>query len=154
MDGVIQYVHLLAAGIVVGKVMLLSFVVAPILAKTLEPEAFGRVVRRLFPSYYALGIVAAGVGLLCAAFAAALHGMKPLAAPATMLWALVLTAELYCRSSLTPRSNAMRDRLKEQESRGLMDAELQTDWNRLHQRSVTLNSVVLLAGLGLMATTL
>ena len=45
----------------------------------------------------------------------------------------------------------MRDRLKDQESRGLIDADLQAAWNRLHQRSLYLNSLVLLAGLCLIA---
>lgn len=67
------------------------------------------------------------------------------------LWILVLVTEAYCRSSLTPRSNAIRDRLKEQEVRGAVDPVLQASWNRLHQRSVYLNSSVLLAGGALIA---
>ena len=42
---------LLPAPILVGKVVLLSFVVAPILAKSLERELFGTVVGRLFSAY-------------------------------------------------------------------------------------------------------
>jgi hypothetical protein len=66
------------------------------------------------------------------------------------LWLVVIAAETYCRSLLTPQSNAMRDRLKEQESRGAVDPVLQRAWNRLHQRSVYLNSLVLFVGLGLL----
>ena len=40
----------------------------------------------------------------------------------------------------------MRDRLKEQEQRGAVDARLQAAWSRLHQRSIYLNSIVLLGG--------
>lgn len=65
-------------------------------------------------------------------------------------WLVILAAEAYCRSPLTPQSNAMRDRLKEQESRGAVDPALQSAWNRLHQRSVYLNSLVLFAGLYLL----
>ncbi|MBA2485688.1 MAG: DUF4149 domain-containing protein [Nitrospira sp.] len=54
-EPVIQYLHALAVAVLLGKVVLLSFVVAPILAKNLEREPFGKVVRRLFPAYYALG---------------------------------------------------------------------------------------------------
>ena len=53
---------------------------------------------------------------------------------------MILAAESYCRSPLTPQSNAMRDRLKEQSQHGTIDAQLQADWNRLHQRSLYLNS--------------
>jgi hypothetical protein len=44
----------------------------------------------------------------------------------------------------------MKDRLKSQESEGTLNPALQTAWNRLHQRSVYLNSLVLLAGLCLL----
>ncbi len=41
MDVMLQYCHALAVAILVGKVILLSFVVAPILAKQLERKPFG-----------------------------------------------------------------------------------------------------------------
>lgn len=147
----IDYVHALAAAILVGKVVLLSFVVAPILAKNLEPESFGKVVRQLFPAYYALGMGTAVMGVIAASMLAALRGMSVVLLVASGIWLIVLAAESYCRSPLTPRSNAMRDRLKDQESRGLIDTDLQAAWNRLHQRSLYLNSLVLLAGLCLIA---
>lgn len=147
----LDYVHALAVAILVGKVVLLSFVVAPILAKNLEPESFGKVVRQLFPAYYALGMGTAVMGVIAASMLAALRGMSVVLLVASGIWLIVLAAESYCRSPLTPRSNAMRDRLKDQESRGLIDTDLQAAWNRLHQRSLYLNSLVLLAGLCLIA---
>lgn len=151
MAGLIGYIQALAAGILVGKVVLLSFVVAPILAKNLEPESFGNVVRRLFPAYYALGMGTAVMGVISAALLVVLRGMSIVLLVASGIWLIVLAAESYCRSPLTSQSNAMRDRLKEQESRGLIDTDLQAAWNRLHQRSLYLNSLVLLAGLCLIA---
>jgi hypothetical protein len=147
MAPLIEYLHMLASAILVGKVVLLSFVVAPILAKSLEREPFGRVVRLLFPAYYALGMGTAILGLVSLSGLALIHGMSPFLLVAGGIWFIVLAAEAYCRSPLTPQSNAMRDRLKEQESLGAVDPALQTAWNRLHQRSVYLNSMVLLAGL-------
>src|SRR5512134_2092473 len=151
MAGLTGSIQALAAGILVGKVVLLSFVVAPILAKNLEPESFGNVVRRLFPAYYALGMGTAVMGVISAALLAALRGMSIVLLVASGIWLIVLAAESYCRSPLTSQSNAMRDRLKDQESRGLIDTDLQAAWNRLHQRSLYLNSLVLLAGLCLIA---
>jgi len=77
-------------------------------------------------------------------------GMSPVLLVAGGTWLFILAAEAYCRSPLTPQSNAMRDRLKDQESRGAVDPALQAAWNRLHQRSVYLNSLVMLAGLSLL----
>jgi hypothetical protein len=45
----------------------------------------------------------------------------------------------------------MRDTMKAQEARGMVDQALLQSWERLHQRSVWLNSLVLLAGLLLLA---
>ena len=150
MASLIEYLHALAIAILVGKVVLLSFVVAPILAKSLEREQFGMVVRRLFPAYYALGMGTAIMGLVSLSALAMIRGTSPSLLVGGGVWLIILAAESYCRSPLTPQSNDMRDRLKEQEQRGAVDPNLQAAWNRLHQRSVYLNSLVLLAGLCLL----
>ena len=76
-EPVIQYLHALAVAILLGKVVLLSFVVAPILAKNLEREPFGKVVRQLFPAYYGLGMATAAAGLLCITALAIVHKIGP-----------------------------------------------------------------------------
>jgi hypothetical protein len=146
-ESVMQYLHEVAAAVLVGKVVLLSFVVAPILAKNLDTESFARVVRRLFPAYYSLGMGSAFMGVLSLGCFAIIRGNSPTLLLAGGIWLMILAAESYCRSPLTPQSNAMRDRLKEQERQGAVDAQLQADWNRLHQRSLYLNSLVLVGGL-------
>ena len=150
MLSVIEYLHMLAAAVLVGKVVLLSFIVAPILAKNLEREPFRKVVRQLFPAYYALGMGTAILGLISVIGLGLILGMSTTLLVPGGTWLIILAAEAYCRSPLTPQSNAMRDRLKEQESRGAVDPALESAWNRLHQRSVYLNALVLLAGLYLL----
>ncbi len=144
---VMQYLQALAVAVLVGKVVLLSFVVAPILARNLDQDAFGKVVRRLFPAYYVLGMGAATAGLLSVTVLGSTRGWNLPVLIAGGIWLVILAAESYCRSPLTPQSNAMRDRLKEQEQHGVVDATLKRAWDRLHQRSLYLNSLVLLAGL-------
>jgi uncharacterized protein DUF4149 len=146
MVSLMEYLHLLAVGVLIGKVVLLSFVVAPILVKNLEREPFGTVVRQLFPAYYALGMGTAIVGLVSLAGLALIRGISTTVFVVSGTWLIILVAEAYCRSALTPQSNVMRHRLREQESRGAVDPILKHDWNRLHLRSVYLNSLVLLAG--------
>ena len=147
LDSVMQYLQALAVAVLVGKVVLLSLVVAPILARNLDQEAFGKVVRRLFPAYYVLGMGAATAGLLSVTVLGSTRGWNLPVLIAGGIWLVILAAESYCRSPLTPQSNAMRDRLKEQEQQGAVDAALKQAWDRLHQRSLYLNSLVLLAGL-------
>ena len=152
-EPLMQYMHSLAVAVLLGKVLLLSFVVAPILAKNLEREAFGKVVRQLFPAYYALGMIAAGLGLLSVAVLAMIRGFTFTLDVAAGMWLVILAAESYCRYSVTPQSNLLRDRLKEQEQRGTVDPQLQAAWNGLHQRSIYLNSLALIGGLGLLGLT-
>ena len=147
MDSFLAYVHMLGIAVLVGKVVLLSFVVAPVLARTLDPEHFGTVVRRLFPAYYLVGIAAAAVGLIAVGAMGIIRGVSQTIVVSAGLWCVVLASEAYCRIWLTPQSNVMRDRLKEQEEQGSVDPGLRASWNRLHQRSVSLNTVVLIAGL-------
>lgn len=151
MEALIQFIHALAVAILVGKVVLLSFVVAPILAKNLEREPFGNVVRQLFPAYYGLGMGTAIAGFIAINGLVAIHGSGARLLIAGGLWIMVLLTEAYCRATLTPQSNALRDRLKQQESERTVDPLVQASWQRVHQRSVYLNSSVLLAGCTLMA---
>ena len=115
MDSFLAYVHMLGIAVLVGKVVLLSFVVAPVLARTLDPEHFGTVVRRLFPAYYLVGIAAAAVGLTVVGAMGIIRGVSQTIVVSAGLWCVVLASEAYCRIWLTPQSNVKRDRLKEQQ---------------------------------------
>ena len=143
----LSYVQTLAVSVLVGKVVLLSFVIAPILARTLDPGPFGSVVRAMFPAYYALGMASAAVGICSLAVLALAFGGDNTLVAALGLWLAVLAIEWYCRTPLTPALNSLRDRLKEQEDRGQIEQAVKTKWDRLHRRSVQLNSAVLVIGL-------
>ncbi len=152
MTMLLNYLHQLATGLLVGKVVFLSFMVAPILAQTLDAEAFGKTVRRLFPAYYLLGMGSAVMALVSLMGLTLIPGAGYVILLSMALWAGVLASETYSRFYLTPQSNAMRDQLKQQELHRAVDSALKKSWDRLHRRSVVLNSLVLLAGLILIWT--
>jgi len=141
------YLHLLAIAILVGKIVFLSFIVAPVLAKTLEADSFARVVRMLFPRYYALGMVAAAIGWAVITVIGILKDFGPTYLISSTLWLSILAIENYCRSSLTPRINDLSDRLKEAGQKGIRIVSSFKDRDTLHRLSVQLNSVVLIMGL-------
>ena len=85
-EPITQYLHGLAVAILVGKVVLLSFVVAPVLAKQLAPEQFGNVVRQLFPAYYLLGMGAAVGGLVSVTALLVTRGSSPALSAAAAIW--------------------------------------------------------------------
>ena len=143
----LAYLHIVAIAVLVGKVVFLSFVTAPVLARTLDPDSFAKVVRQLFPRYYALGMVAATVGWATITSIGLLKGFGPFDLISSTLWLGILAIENYCRSPLTPRINALSDQLKEADQRGIKILSVKKDRDDLHRLSVQLNSLVLIIGL-------
>jgi uncharacterized membrane protein len=135
-------VYLLGLTCWVGSILFFSFGVAPVIFRVLSAEAAATFVRALFPRYYLWGSISGAVALpaflgvpLCfPEYRGAWIGLQAL---------LILGATLvmlYCGNSLTPAINAARDAGPDQAER----------FERLHRRSVRLNTVVLLIGLMLL----
>ncbi len=148
-SSILTYVHALAIAILVGKVIFLSFIVAPLLARTLAPASFSQVVRNLFPAYYTLGIGTAIVGYLATLALGMVSGFDSIHVVGMGLWMGVLLLDSYCRTPLTPQLNQLRDQLNTQEFQGYREEDVRKKWEELHRLSVAINTVVLLLGLGL-----
>ncbi len=152
-ERILIFLNLLATAILVGKIVFLSFITAPVLAQTLDAEAFSRVVRRLFPRYYALGMASAAVGWFTSLALGLLQGFESLALIPATLWLGILAIEQYCRSPLIARINELSDTLKVKQAKGVVTPLLQQQRDNLHRLTVQLNSVVLLMGLCLIGLT-
>ena len=135
-------VYLLALTAWVGSVLFFSFGVAPVIFRVLGAEAGGRFVRALFPRYYTWGATCGAVALpaiVCAPMAyPELRG--PLVGIQALLVLIATLVMLYCGNALTPAINAARDSGEAGRQR----------FDRLHRRSVQLNGLVLVIGLGLL----
>ncbi len=146
-ERVLIFLNFLAMAIIVGKIIFLSFVTAPVLARTLDATTFAQVVRNLFPQYYALGMISAVVGWSTCLALGLLYGFESfLLIPAT-LWLGILAIEHYCRTPLIARINDLSDLLKAKQAKGISTPLLLKERDGLHRRSVQLNSLVLLMGL-------
>ncbi len=126
----------------VGSIVFFSFAVAPIIFRVLGSEAGGRFVRALFPRYYLWGAICGAIAL--PAFVAGplcfqeYRGLR-VAVQAMAILACILIM-LYGANSLVPEINRARDEGPSSHDR----------FERLHLRSVRLNAVVLIVGLGLL----
>ena len=78
---------------------------------------------------------------------AILRGFGPLDLVSSALWLGILAIENYCRAPLTPQINALSDKLKENQARGLNTPLIQKRRDMLHTLTVQLNSAVLVMGL-------
>jgi len=124
MIGATNFVLAIFWAVWLGAIVLFSFVVAPTVHGVLEKQAAARLLRNMFPRYYALGIVC---GLV--ATAAGLAGGGDLRLTAPLVIATVLT--VYARQVLTPALDVARTAADD-------DA-----FRRLHVTSVRMNLIVL-----------
>jgi hypothetical protein len=120
----LRILALLSTAALFGGMLAYSFGFAPIMFKTLPPDAAGRTLRQAFPWYY-LAVIA-----LAAASAALLFALDPLSAA---IMAAVAAVAVYARQGLMPMINAARDR----QLGG--DVAAKTTFGRLHGASVLLN---------------
>ncbi|APW64190.1 DUF4149 domain-containing protein [Paludisphaera borealis] len=140
--GIFDSIYLLALAAWTGEILFFSFAVAPIVFSTLGVETGERFVRALFPRYYAWGATAGAIAL--PAFIAGplcypeFRGPRIGVQAMLILGAILLT--LYSGNSLTPAINAARDEGPSGDAR----------FRRLHFRSVVLNVLVLVVGIGLL----
>lgn len=126
--------ELLAIVVWMGGIVFFSFVTAPVLARVLDAAGFARVVRTLFPRYYALG-AACGVVLLAVALTRGfLWVWNDPAVAAVLLFAVLTPVQIGARQWLTPAIDAARD----------AGAAGKAKFGRLHALSVRLNGLVLL----------
>ena len=139
---VFDSVYLIAMTAWVGSVLFFSFAVAPMIFRTLGAEAGGKFVRALFPRYYMWGAISGAISLPCLvqvalSFPEYRGPWVGVQAVGIMIATLIM---LYAGNSLTPKINAARD----------AGPPGEVTFNRLHRRSVRLNGVVLVIGLGLL----
>lgn len=126
----LEVVGLVAVAILAGSMTFFSMVVAPLIFVQLQAAEAGHLIRAIFPWYYLVIVVLAG---LSAATLAVGHHVD------ASLMGLVAVAALVSRQSLMPRINQNRDRmLTGDDSAGPV-------FERLHRLSVVINGLQLIA---------
>jgi len=140
--GIFDSVYVIALTAWVGSTMFFSFGVAPNIFTVLGSENGGKFLRALFPTYYAWGAIAGAIAL--PAFVAVPLCYPEYRGGTVGIQSMVILAGtlimLYGGNSLTPAINAARD----------SGAEGQERFQKLHRRSVRLNALVLVIGVGLL----
>ena len=92
---------LLVVAALFGGMLFYSFGFAPFLFRTLKPETAGKLLRRAFPVYYLLTIVAAALGMLLVWLAG--DGLS------AVLLGLTALGAVAARQGLMPAINTARD---------------------------------------------
>ena len=139
---VFDSVYVVALTAWVGSILFFSFGIAPLIFRVLGAEAGARFVRVLFPRYYLWGAISGAVAL--PAYVAGPLCFPEFRGPRVGVQALLILGGillmLYGGNSLVPEINRARDEGPSGHDRFV----------RLHRRSVRLNALVLVVGLGLL----
>src|SRR5580692_11768647 len=61
----VKWLYLLTLAVWIGSIVFFSFAVAPTVFKTLKPEDAAALIRRIFSKYYLIGIICAGLAIVC-----------------------------------------------------------------------------------------
>jgi hypothetical protein len=148
-SGLLRFVYLLALTVWIGEVVFFSFVVAPAVFGALGAERAGEVVGVIFPRYYALGVAAATIAVVCALAlgrGSADAGRWTLAVVAL---AVGLGAMAWAGAVVHPRAQQLRTAIHAEGRTPGEDPRFQ----QAHRLAVGLNSVALLGGLAGLALT-
>jgi len=145
MTPAIKWLYIVSLGVWVGSIIFFSFFIAPTVFKVLKPEDAARLQRALFPKYYFVGMICAGIGIVCVGLLLAerVFGKWPGVLSLLLLAAMGAT-DLWLRQAIVPHMAEIREqRVAAKEP----DPAVEEEWKSLHRLSVQLNGAVLLAGL-------
>ena len=145
----VKWLYLLTLAVWIGSIVFFSFVVAPTVFGTLKPEDAAVLIRRIFSKYYLIGIICAGVSIVCLGLLVFDHAFSKWPAILSLLLVAGMGGtDLWLRQGVMPHMNSLRDRRAMFESEGKPpDEALDREWKGLHRLSVQLNGAVLLCGL-------
>jgi uncharacterized membrane protein len=141
----LRTVEFLALGLWLGADVFLSFVVAPGAFQVLASrDQAGAMVGFALARMHWGGIICGALFLLTRA--ARVRWFSALASPAALCVVIMMAATLVSQYTVSPRMAALRMRMGSIEATGA-DSSLLGEFSRLHTMSVSLESVVLIAGI-------
>ena len=147
-----RFFHLLALVVWVGGIVFFSFFTAPALFGVLPRDLAGNVTSVLFPRYYMLGGICGLVALLTILLQwLRSPGRDRLRQIEMVLLIMMLAMTLYAGLGILPETSSLRPQIRAAEETPGRDAA-QGRFDVLHRRSVILNGLVLLCGIGALAT--
>ncbi len=152
MPATLRFFHLLALVVWIGGIVFFSFFTAPALFSVLPREMAGRVTSTLLPRYYLMGGVCGVVALLTCLLPwrrAPVLDRQGLVEMVLLILMLVMT--LYAGLAILPETSLLRPQLRGADGSPGGDSARQR-FDVLHRRSVILNGLVLLGGIGALAT--
>lgn len=139
----LKWLYIVSLATWVGSIIFFSFVIAPTVFKVLKPEDAAKLQRAMFPKYYLVGILCAGIGIVCVGLLLAERAFGKWPGVLSLLLIAAMGAtDVWLRQTVVPHMAAIRE-----ERAAGSTPELEAEWKSLHRLSVLLNVAVLFSGL-------
>lgn len=140
--------YLVSLSLMVGGMVFLSFLVAPVLFQNFPREQAGETLSVIFPGYHLWSISCALLALISFSFMSMIH--RKLFLTRFILLITMVVLSLYAGRVTGPEAAELRITIQEQRKMDSVSSELREKFQKLHQRAVILNGAVLLIGIGLL----
>ena len=137
------FIYLLCIVCWLGGMVFFSIITAPVIFTRLPLAEAGKVVAGIFPRYYTMGYVAGGLGLVLGIYLAATRAARIWWVAAAFAIAAALAITLYAGIIIRPQVDSIRT-VAEQAN---PDPAQRAEFDRLHHRSVLLNTAVMVLDL-------
>ena len=145
----IKWLYLVSLATWVGSIIFFSFVIAPTVFKVLKPEDAAKLQRAMFPKYYLVGILCAGIGIVSVGLLVADRVFSKWPGVISLLLLAAMGAtDLWLRQSIVPHMATIREQRAAALTAGQEpDPAIEHEWQSLHRLSVQINVAVLFCGL-------
>lgn len=149
-QGSLRFAYLASLVVWIGGVVFFSLVTAPALFGALPRDMAGRATAAIFPRYYLMGGICGAVALVSLALLRLkTRGFDRLTMVELTLLVVMTALTLYAGQVILPETSSLRPIMN---ARGESPEQLQARarFSTLHRRSVMLNGMVLLCGIGVL----
>jgi len=153
MQVALKFLYLLSLTLWIGSIFFFSLITAPSIFKVLPRNLAGDLVSDIFPKYYLIAYICGGIALItsCILWFKGKPGVLPLLRIFILL--IMLGLAVYAGRVIRPQALEARTEMKSLAEDSPRYLEVHDRFQKLHKRSVIMNSAVFLMGIAIVLIT-
>ena len=153
MQVTLKFLYLLSLTFWIGSIFFFSLITAPSIFKVLPRDLAGDLVSDIFPKYYLIAYICGGIALITSSILwfKGKPGVVPLLRIVILL--IMLGLAVYAGGVIRPQALEARAEMKSLAEDSPRYREVHDRFQKLHKRSVIMNSTVFLMGIAIVLIT-
>lgn len=155
MQVVLRFLYLLSLIFWIGSIFFFSLITAPSIFKILPRQMAGDLVSDIFPKYYLIAYVCGGVALITSILSwfTGNPSSRVLYSLRVGILVIMLGLAAFAGGTIRPQALEIRSEMKSLAQDSPQYREAQTRFQKLHNQSVIINSIVFLLGIAIIFIT-